>query len=182
VAHGETCHALRGEGNEIDMVPIPSLRCDHEEADTRMLLHTHYAASHSAVVVIKSIDTDVFIISLGMSKQFSSRLLFHTGTGTKVLTIDLQAIRSQIGDDITHALIGLHAITGCDSVSGFYGKGKVKAAKLLFKEQAYQQSLGELGMQHEVSEDLCAKLDSFVCHLYGQSACADVNDARFVFV
>ena len=178
VAHGETCHALRGDGNEIDVVPIPSLRCDHEEADTRMLLHAYYAASHSAVVVIKSVETDVFIISLGMSKQFTSRLLFHTGTGTKVRTIDLQAIRNQIGDDII-ALIGLHAITGCDSVSGFYGKGKVKAAKLLFKEQAYQQALEELGMQHKVPEDLCAKLDSFVCHLYGQSACTDVNEARF---
>ncbi len=143
-----------------------------------MLLHAYYAASHSAVVVIKSVETDVFIISLGMSKQFTSRLLFHTGTGTKVRTIDLQAIRNQIGDDII-ALIGLHAITGCDSVSGFYGKGKVKAAKLLFKEQAYQQALEELGMQHKVPEDLCVKLDSFVCHLYGQSACTDVNEARF---
>ena len=180
VAHGETCHALRGEGNEIEVVPMANLRCDHEEADTRMLLHAHYAANHAAVVVIKSVDTDVFIISLGMSKQFSSRLLFHTGTGTKVRTIDLQAIRSQIGNDITHALIGLHAITGCDSVSGFYGKGKVKAAKLLFKEQAYQQALGELGMHHEVSDELCAQLGSFVCHLYGQNECADVNEARFV--
>ncbi len=79
----------------------------------------------------------------------------------------------------TFLQIGLHAITGCDSVSGFYGKGKAKAAKLLFKEMAYQQALGELGMEHEVSEDLCAKLDSFVCHLYGQSACTDVNEARF---
>ena len=83
VAHGETCHALRGEGNEIDVVSIPSLRCDHEEADTRMLLYAHYAASHSSTVVIKSVDTDVLIISLGLSKQFTSRLLFHTGTGTK---------------------------------------------------------------------------------------------------
>ncbi len=65
VAHGEMCHALCGDGNKIDVVPIPSLRCDHEEADTRMLLHAYYAASHSAVVVIKSVDTDVFIISLG---------------------------------------------------------------------------------------------------------------------
>ena len=94
----------------------------------------------------------------------------------------MQAIRNQIGDDITHALIGLHAFTGCDLVSGFYGKGKVKAAKLLFNEKTYPQALGELGMEHEVSKDLCAKLASFVCHLYNQSVCADVDEARFVIV
>ena len=56
VAHGKMCPASRGEGNEIDVVSIPSLRCDHEEADTRMLLHVHYSSSHSPTVVIKSVD------------------------------------------------------------------------------------------------------------------------------
>ena len=46
MAHGETCHALRGDGNEICVDPIPSLRCDHEEADTQMLLHAHYVSFH----------------------------------------------------------------------------------------------------------------------------------------
>ena len=121
----------------------------------------------------------MFIIAIGMSKEFLSGLLFHTGTGTKVRTIDFQAIRNQLGNDITHALIGLHAITGCDSVSGFYGKGKLKAAKLLFKEVEYQQALGSLGMQYEVSEQLHEKLKNFVCHLYGQQTSDNVNEARF---
>ena len=78
MAHGENCHALRGGENGIRVDHIPSLRCDHEEADTRMLLHAHYASFHSAVVVIKSLDKDVFIIAAGISKEFSSGLLFHT--------------------------------------------------------------------------------------------------------
>lgn len=160
LAHGQTCHALRGAIDEVHVTPIPSLRCDHEEADTRLLLHAHYVADHAETVVVKSMDTDVFIIGLGMSKQFSSELLLHTGTGKNTRTINLQVIREQIGDDIAHALIGLHAITGCDSVSGFYGKGKVKAAKLLFQEKAYQRALGELGMQPALSDKLLGTLES----------------------
>ena len=91
----------------------------------------------------------------------------------------MQAVRSHLGNDITHALIGLHAITRCDSVSGFYIKGKVKSAKLLFKGAGYQQTLGSLGMQHEVSEQLYDKLQAFVCHLYDQQSSDDVNEARF---
>ena len=121
LAHGQTCHALRRAVDEVDVVPIPSLRCDHEEADTRLLLHAHYTAVHAATVVIKSLDSDVFIICLGMWKQFPSEQLLHTSTGTNVRTINLHVVRQQIGDDIVHALIDLRAINGCDSVSGFYG-------------------------------------------------------------
>ena len=72
--------------------------------------------------MIKSLDSDVFIIGLGMWKEFSSELLLHTSTGTNVRTINLQVVRQHIGDDIAHASIDLRAINGCDSVSGFYGK------------------------------------------------------------
>ena len=43
-------------------------------------------------------------------------------------TIDLQALQGEVhvqnGVAFKDALIGLHAFTGCDSVSGLHGKGK----------------------------------------------------------
>ena len=147
------CHALRPTDNEIHVVPVPNLRCDHEEGDTRMLLHAHYVADHTC------------------------QLLFHTGTGTKIRTIDVQLVRKQLGDEILHAMLGLHALSGCDSVSGFYGK--VKGAKLLFTEKTYQETFGELGMQHDLSENLFNEVQKYVCHLYGQADCIDVNTARY---
>jgi 5'-3' exonuclease len=144
-----------------------------------MLLHAHYVADHSEVVVVKSVDTDVFIICLAMSKEFSCQLLFHTGTETKIRTIDVQLVRKQLDDEISQAMLGLHALSGCDSVSGFYGKGKVKGAKLLFTEKTYQETLGELGMQHDLSENLFNEVQKYVCHLYGQADCIDVNTARY---
>jgi hypothetical protein len=41
--------------------------------------------------------------------------------------------------DFLKSLIGLHAFTGCDSVSSFAGKGK--ALQLLFKNNIYVQAL-----------------------------------------
>lgn len=43
--------------------------------------------------------------------------------------------------DFLKSLIGLHAFTGCDSVSSFAGKGKWKALQLLFKNNIYVQAL-----------------------------------------
>ena len=88
-----------------------------KEANARLLLHANYTADHAATVVIQSLDWDVFIIGLGMWKQFSSELLLHTSTGTNVRTINLQVVRQHIGDDIAHASIDLRPINGCDSVS-----------------------------------------------------------------
>ena len=69
-----------------------------------------------------------FIISLGMCKHISSKLLFRTGKGLNLCTIDLQVLQRQVreknGVAFTDALIGLHAFTGCDSVSGLHGNGK----------------------------------------------------------
>lgn len=85
-----------------------------------MLLHAQYAADHAATVVIKSRNTDVFQAEcLGMCKPISSKLLLHTGKAINVRTVDMQAVRQQICDDIIHALIGFHAITGCDSLSAW---------------------------------------------------------------
>ena len=50
LAHGQVCHALRTAEDEVIAAPVPNLRCDHEEADTRMFLHAHYAADHAEIV------------------------------------------------------------------------------------------------------------------------------------
>lgn len=34
IAHGYVCHALHVTDGGVNVVPVPSLRCDHEEADS----------------------------------------------------------------------------------------------------------------------------------------------------
>ena len=178
-AHGEECHAFRGTADGITATPIPSLRCNHEEADTRMLLHAQYAAERAPSVIIKSLDTDVFIIALGVSQHITSQFLPHTGKGVTVRTIDLHDIRQQVGVGITNALPGLHALTGCDSVSGMYGKGKVRAAKLVYKSEDFQKTMEEVGTSVALTDDLFERLQIFICHLYGQKTLKKVNEARY---
>ena len=51
-----------------------------------------------------------------------------------------------------HQLIYVQSMDVIQLVSGFYGKGKVKTAKLLFKEKTFQQALGEISMEPAASE------------------------------
>ncbi len=46
---------------------VPELKSDHEEADTRMLLHAKHASMSYESVLVQSPDTDVFalLVSIG---------------------------------------------------------------------------------------------------------------------
>jgi len=69
---------------------------------------------------------------------------------------------------VSEAMPGLHAFTGCDSVSAFAGKGRVSAFKLLCKDQKYQQAFTDLGRSWQLTDGTHKVLETFVCHLYGE--------------
>lgn len=132
------------------------MTADHEEADTRLLLHCEYASQHqaSSSVMIRSPDTDVFVVAVGLSGVMNGRVLFHTGRGNLSRTIDVTAVHNHYGKDVSEALIGLHSFTGCDTVRAFYGKGKTKALKLMLSDEDYQCTFKSLGQSFDVSLQL----------------------------
>lgn len=78
VCHGNQCHRLLPAPNNapITVEEATELTCDHEEADTRLLLHASHASQSYENILIKSPDTDVFIISLHFCLNFRCRLFF----------------------------------------------------------------------------------------------------------
>ena len=181
VAHDGDCHSIMTNASgTVQVEPIVQLSCDHEEADTRMLLHAKYVVDNSngASVIIRSPDTDVFVIAVGLSQEIASPLYFHTGKDDKERTIDVGAVQQELGDELTNAIIGFHCFTGCDSVSSFYGKGKQKTFKLLKKNLPHADSFKELGTTDTVSQQMASGLESFVCLLYGQKEVGSVNEVR----
>ena len=61
VSHGEACHSIVGNDAVVAVTEVPDLFSDHEEADTRVLLHAPQAARAFSSVTIKSPDTDVMV-------------------------------------------------------------------------------------------------------------------------
>ena len=56
-------------------------------------------------------------------------------------------------DELCDALVGLHAFTGCDSVSAFAGKGKSKSIKLLLSSEKYIDLFKGFGKEYLVTND-----------------------------
>ena len=108
------------------------LRSTHEEADTRVLFHAANAASAGyQAVMISSEDTDVFVLCLAFSSFIPYSLYVKCGNKTRTMYIDISNVTRMLGSQVCKSLLDLHALTGCDSVSAFAGKGKIAALKLL---------------------------------------------------
>ena len=120
---------------------VLELAYKQQEADTRMLFHMKHASTHSFTkFIVHTADPDVFVLCLRHLKNINGSIFIKTEVKDKVRIIDLQKVRDQLdvecdfsADEVLEALIGMHAFSGCDTVSSFAGKGKGKALNLLMK-------------------------------------------------
>ena len=125
---------------------IAELESSQEEADTRLLLHAAHAAhSGDKAVIVVAEDTDVFALCVAFSHDISSPLYQKQSTKTRTRLIDIKKVANAYGPDVCKAILGTHAITGCDSVSSFAGKGKVLALKLVQRSKNNMRLTEETG-------------------------------------
>ena len=153
--------------------PVPELKCSHKEADTRMILHAQHAGG---TCVIHSVDTDVQILLLSHSRALGKSYI-KKGRSTKTRIIELSIVAESLfkqlspgisEQDFLKALIVVHALTECETVSAFSGKGNWKAIQLLLKNESYVTAMVEIGETWSVSDATFNAAEALVCHLYGK--------------
>ena len=157
-----------------------------------MFLHAkNISEGKVANIVIHTLDTDVFLILLGVTEEFRGRLFIRTGTQNKARIIligtvkELLAMRFDVEDieQSYQVLLGLHTFTGCDTVCTFCRKGKMKPVKLMLKENSYINLLNSFGNEPSLLEAQHRGLQQFVCNMYGhKEISADIVQYRLYSV
>ena len=61
------------------------------------------------------------------------------------------------------SLIGLHLWTECDTLSAFARQGKMKALKILLRDQKFMDIFAPLGTSWNISNDVFCITQEFVC-------------------
>uniref|UniRef100_UPI00358E0007 uncharacterized protein n=1 Tax=Myxine glutinosa TaxID=7769 RepID=UPI00358E0007 len=158
--------------------------CNHEEADTRMMLHAAAAMkSGHRRVLIRTVDTDVVVLAVWMAQELNEvvdELWLAFGTGKNFCYIAAHELSATLGPDKAKALPIFHAITGCDTVSSFAGRGK-KTAWAVWETfpEVTNAFLDLASAPSEISEDTLATLERYVVLLYDRTCtCSEVNLAR----
>ena len=149
----------------------------HDEADISLISYMLHAASAGAEIVrILSDDTDVFVLLVYWcwKRRVSCRVQMEKWDGS---VLDINATVSQNGDKC-QGMLGMHALSGCDSVSYPNGKGKVSALKVL--NQTNIPGLDSvLGEKDATFHELMTTGTAFFLSLYSQKNSKSMNAARY---
>lgn len=130
------------------------LRSTHEEADTRMLLHAAHAADKGySAVVISSDDTDVLVLCIAFQSSIPCEIFVKSGTQNRTKYVKVADVDHFFGSELCECLPGLHAFTGCDSVSAFSGKGKIAPLRIVKKHKKFQSLFLHVGAEWQLSDD-----------------------------
>ena len=158
--------------------------CNHEEADMRTMLHAAAAmkCGHRKIA-IRTVDTDVVVLAVWVVQEchgLIDELWLAFGTGKKFRYIAAHELYASLGPEKSKSLPVFHAITGCDTVSAFAGRGKKTAWAVwdAFPEIT-DAFLFLASAPKEVSVNTMEVIERFVVLLYYRtSTCTDVNTER----
>ena len=163
---------------------VNELVSNQEEADTRLLLHSHHASKNGFNgIMIHTSDTNLFLLMVSMSNEIAGKLYMKTGARGKTRMINIADVKDQLDgklsveniDYVLEGLPGLHAFTGCDTVSASSGKGKIKALKIILKYEMFTNLFQSLGQEDDVSDEIYELSEQFICNLYDHKEVPDVN-------
>ena len=159
---------------------------NHEEADTRIIVHMMKALNNNNTILVQTCDTDVVIIILGkfqdiLSKNQHADIWIAFGRGKTSRTLHVNHLAETIGLDRCSALMMFHALSGCDTTSGLKSKGKRLWWTTLLKQTQVIGLLNKIanGPFDELDDTDQDLLEMFVCRLYDpKSEITDVNRLR----
>ena len=162
------------------MTEIEEYSSNQEETDSRIILYLRLISTvnDTVTVIVRSPDSDVFILLLCYSHKFTLRILLDTGTGEHRRLIDVTELSNDLGVDLCKSILPLYVFTGEDTNGAFRGKGKVQPLKKLLAHPKFLGTFMKLGRRWRVPEDLFAELEEFTCILYNASRTKSVDLLR----
>ena len=164
--------------NNVQLVNKLDCLVTHEEADITLCSYMLKAAASSADMVrIFCDDTDVFVLLIYWTwrKTIRKNIQMEKWDGT---VLDIHATVVKLGDnsDKCGQLPGMHALSGCDTVSYPYGKGKKSALKVLMNNDI--DGLQDVPGEPDISQGQL-NATAFFLALYGQKETDSLNSARY---
>ena len=91
--------------------------------------------------------------------------------------VDISSIHRKLDASLSRALPGFHAFSGCDTTSGFLGKGKKTFCKEPVTNKRFD-AMRELGETTDISTGPIDKCEEAICSIYGYKI-SDVNRVRY---
>ncbi len=101
-------------------VDVNGMKVNHEEADTRIILHC--VNMDVECIVVSARDTDVLLLLIAhFDKLVADKVWMKAGTSKKPKYIPIHEIHRIMSKEMVDTLLAFHSITGCDTVCQLKG-------------------------------------------------------------
>lgn len=129
-------------------------------------------------VLVVSRDTDILVMLLAKLEK-GKVILAQPQPGKRSKFIDVQQMREEIGDDVCQALLPLHAVTGCDTTSAPFRKGKTRPMNLMKRNKDFQSYLSVFN-NNDPNKDLIIKAgENILMMIYKVMHFKNLDAARY---
>ncbi len=148
---------------------ISALHADHEEAETRIVLHSVEARTQKVQrTIVACRDTDMLVLLLHFKNLLTNEVWFQSGTSKKRKCIAVHNI-NMTPRQVKLNLPAFHALTGYDTVSQLSGHAKKSAWDVFYDQLDLLDGLP--------CEQVTMNAEKFVCKLYSPSDDVSSSDA-----
>ena len=168
-----------GNGNS-----SPMSKSNHEEADTRVLVHLLHALQSTSLGMVFTGDTDVIVILLSnfhhiLAQNPAAEIWISFKAGTTSKMISLNQIATNLGTTTCKAMALFHAFTGSDSTSAFKFKGKRSCCAIMHEVPWLMEQFATIAdTPYQISTRLKEAATNFVCKLYTNEVGDDIDLVR----
>ena len=158
--------------------------CNIEEADERMLLHVNHAAKQFSKHLIKTVDSDVIVISVTVFNQLQgvNELWIEFGRGKTLKYIPIHKIVNSLGKVSSRAVSFLHVPSGFDATSAVARKGKPSFYNIWSQLPEITPTFAKLENVTDVNlvtDDDFTQIEGFLIILYSPTLnTKNINTAR----
>ena len=156
--------------------------CNHEEADSRMMVHVTDAFHRGyKKIQIRSVDTDVVVLAVSTVSELGGGLELWVafGTGKDFRLIAAHEIAESLGPMRCYALPMFHSLTGCDTTSYFQHIGKRTAWKIWKLSDMLTTALCSLRKDPKnLQDNILQTVERFVILLYDRTSSVECIDAE----
>ena len=126
---------------QVTVYEIEELFSNQEETDSHVVLYLNHAVKLGfKSAVVRTPDTDIFMILLYHSHLIDITIFLDTGTGKNRKLINISELGESFGRDYCCTLLGYYVFSGEDCTSSFKGKGKVAPLKKLQKNPKFHKA------------------------------------------
>lgn len=131
-------------------------------------------AKYESVAVVSE-DIDVLVLLTGIGNTYENLYFHKPGKGKKG---GLWYSTTSFKFDPKHVLF-IHAFTGCDTTSAFFGHGKTKFCTLIQNQPLLQEHAAKFS-EPNASRDVIEQAgEQLILALYGQMTCETLDELRY---